>query len=370
MGNSGTEASEDDLEFIQHPEVTDEINSIRKSINLKKYQPTQIDPSIRRKNILIDIAKSEYVEPTRAISILEGFVTEPNAARILGSYLDQIGDFSGARRFYEIAEANGDIQAKILLLTLLKKEPSISDLQIRIVRELNDLANTHHPLYEAVVASQELDAGNLEGALVHCVHAIAFADPKIERASLIVFSVILDCFNRLNQELVKAQKDEHDAAWLLGDTYSRLHVLLMEISDQNDSATPWHFTELLQRLAQLLKQEFLLGNFSSAGMLSIFSEFYAQTMSIYFPKDVAIERGLFYNQDDGSLVFETYPMGGFGVITPEEIAIAILNGCEKGDFLAFNFGSEYFEAYDLPKGLFKKYEDEYEEWSLAQYLED
>jgi hypothetical protein len=357
-------------EFIQYPEVTDAINSIRKSINLVKYQPAQIDPSVRRKNILINIARSEYLEPTQAISILEGLVAEPDAARILGTYRDQIGDFSEARKFYEIAEASGDIQAKILLLNHLEKESSTSDLQIRIEKELIDLANTHHPLYEALVASQELDVGNLEGALVHCVNAITFADPKIERVSLVVFSVILECFERINQEVIEAQKNEEDAAWLLGDTYSRLHVLLMEIPGKSGNTKPWHFTELLQRAAQLLKQEFHLGNFSSAGILSMFSEFYAQTMSLYFPKDAAIHRGLFYNQDDGSLVFETYPMGGFGVITPEEIAIAILNGCENGNFLAFNFGLGYFESHGLPTDSLRKYEEEYKEWNLGQYFEE
>ena len=367
MGNSDTEASDDDLEFIQYPEVLEEINNIRKSINLKKYQPTQVDPSIRRKNLLIDVAR--YVEPARAISILEGLTSEPNAARILGTYLEQIGDNSGARKFYELAEASGDIPAKLLLYSRIKKESSTSDLQHRIGRELGELANMHHPLYEALVASQELDDGNLEGALVHCVNAIAFADSKIERASLIVFSVLLECFNKINHELIEAQKDEDDAAWLLGDTYSRLHVLLMEISGKNGNRTPWHLTELLQRLAESFKKEFISGNYSCAGILPEFSDFYIQTMAVYFDKDVHIQRGLFYNHDDGSLVFETYPDGGFGVITAEEIAIALLNASENGDFLAFNSGPGHFGAYGLPIEILSKYENEYDEWNLGQYFE-
>jgi hypothetical protein len=368
MDNFDSKAEDiDEFEFRKYPEVADAITKIRTSISLKDYQPNEIKSATRRRNLLVDI--SRYVEPVQAISILEGLATEPTAARILGSCFEKVNENTNARKFYEFAEINGDILAKLLLHPHIKEESSASKLKIRIERELDELATMHHPLYEALVASQELEVGNLKGALIHCVNSIAFADPKVERASLVTFSVILECFNRINQELIEAQVDEEDADWLLTDTYSRIHMLLMEISNNNGDGTPWHLTELLQRLAGLFKKELQLGNFSSAGILPEFSDFYIQTMSIYFDKDVHVQRGFFYNQDDGSLVFETDPNGGFGVITPEEVAVALLNACEKGDFLAFNFAQGFFEACNFSLEVLGKYEQEFQEWNLGQYVE-
>jgi len=321
------------------------IFSKKKAIDLNNVIEKPTSPEVRRINMLMQVAANyATVKPELSLEIMAGIPQHPLLWRTKGWCYATLEDLDKSLESFDAGFAAGDVRCGVYGHRLLREHSSDMDRFDAMENALAPYFRKRDHDFLLAQAVLSMTKGDFVAAFTNYCTFVSDEKNYAAGAGAAIFgayqTLVEDILNRTISDRENIS-DEDTAAW-----FEAIDKFFNEdITTADGSGLGWDHFIFVIFMARALERELKAGMYESASVLPALNQLYEEMIEMIDPPKHP----------------DTFAI--------DEIARYLLLAIDKGDIFALvDAAPSFFEENNIPLNLIKKYQDEFEEWGFAQYL--